>query len=103
MPPRTEELKVTFWRGKLGLKIAPGNLGRQVVSAIPDSTGQAAKKGMQIGDVIIGINNNMLPFTVTQADFGRLVRSTKRPFLLNLLRKPAAIDSIADDSVAGSA
>jgi C-terminal processing protease CtpA/Prc len=93
MPQLTQELKVTFWKGKLGLKIAPGNVGRQVVSALPDPSGQAARKGMQLGDVIIGINNNMLPFTVSQTDFGKLVRQTKRPFLLNILRKPIESES----------
>jgi C-terminal processing protease CtpA/Prc len=99
MPCLTQELKVTFWKGKLGLKIAPGHQGRQVVSALPDLSGQAARKGMRLGDVIIGINNNMLPFTVTQTDFGKLVRGTKRPFLLNILRQPVTDADSSDGAV----
>jgi len=86
------ETKCTFWgKKKLGFKVKLRNSYPHVVNVSPGD--QAEEKGMRVGDMIIGINNNMLDKQESYNSFVTLLRRAKRPFVLNILREPHGLVS----------
>jgi len=87
-PAGSEEMKFTFWGGKkMGFKVKLEDSYPHVVNV--SSGDQAEEKGMQVGDMIIGINNNTLDKQRSYESFVSLLKSSRHPCVLNVLRKPA--------------
>lgn len=84
-PNGSYETKCAFWGDKkLGFKVKLRDSYPHVVDVSQGD--QAHEKGMRVGDVIIGINNNVLAKQPSYAAFVGLLHSAKRPFVVNVLR-----------------